>query len=398
MSVYARRVTKLGLGALALVCAACSEAPRPPNPRFWTLFDARELYAAGATPERPLATGAGIPGGLPLGSLLDADGVTLHVHPGFADGYDASYVTTEIWTGYDRVWLQPIYAPVTGWGADGRPVPLAPKGGAWIFGVGAGSGFYSPFWQIIYVDVPAETQVGALTSVRQIIDGGYRLQPGPGRTVVLAPGADVVVPPVAATVGSGWLDGAPAPFIDFGQGLFSWDEAQVIDEVPLYVFAFRGTDGTLVAPDVVPGVLAPGPPRSGLTMPPTVAGEPRYSAYWRIYRVTLPPNARVFAPDGYGGIDAALGAAGVPVVTSYAITTGVAPYLGRIAVDAIDAGNAPACFADPMAFNPEYTGRCHWLDSQVAIDTFLDPSLIERTDITVTAPVVNVRGTPVPPL
>jgi hypothetical protein len=250
---------------------------------------------------------------------------------------------------------------------------------------------------MIYVDVPAETEVGQITSVRQIIDGGYTLHPGPGRTVVFAAGTDVVAP-VGPVIGSGWLDGAPAPFIDFGQGLASWDDHEVIDEVPLYVFAFRGADGTRVAPEAVPGVMAPGPPRSGLTAPPTVAGQPRYSAYWRIYRVNLPPNARVFAPGGHGGIDAALAAAGVATVGTYDVTTGVTPYLGKIAVDPIDANNAPACFADPDRLEPGSTGSCHWLDSQVAIETFLDPSLIEETDITVTAPVVTILGNPVLPL
>jgi hypothetical protein len=114
--------------------------------------------------------------------------------------------------------------------------------------------------------------------------------------------------------------------------------------------------------------------------------------------VTLPPNARVFAPGGYGGIDAALSDAGLPTVGNYAVTTGVGPYLGKIAVDAIEADNAPGCFADPDRLEPGSTGSCHWLDSQIAIDTFLDPSLIEETDVTVTAPVVTVRGYPVPPL
>jgi hypothetical protein len=390
-------VTRVALVALAAVCAACSEAPRAATPGFWTLLDAQQLYAGGATADQALATDAGLPGGLPLGSLLDPDGVTLSVHAGFAEGYDASYVTTEIWSHYDRVWLQPFYAPVTGWDENNRPVPLAPDGAAWIFGVGPQSGFYSPFWQMIYVDVPADTQVGQLTSVRQIIDGGYTLHPGPGRTVVFAPGTDVVAP-TGPTVGSGWLDGAPAPFIDFGQGLASWDEAEVIEEVPLYVFAFRGAEGTTVAPDVVPGVMAPGPPRSGLTTPPVVNGQPRYSAYWRIYRVNLPPTARVFAPDGYGGIDATLAAAGAETVSSYPVTTGVAPYLGKVALDMIEANNAPGCFADANRLEPDSAQPCHWLDSQLAIETFVDPSLIEETDITVTAPVTTIRGTPVLPL
>jgi hypothetical protein len=398
-------VTRLGL-MVALLGVACSEAPRPANPELWTLLDARALYEGEAGPETALATEAGIPGGIPLGAMLADDGVTLTVRRAFAEGYEAGYVTTEIWSWYERVWLQPLYVPIVGWDEGGKPISLAPKGAAWVFGVGAESGFYSPFWEMIYVEVPAETTAGEVASERQILDGGYPLHPGPGRTVVLAPGTDLVVP-AGLGVGSGWLDGAPAPFIDFGQGLFSWrhagEEARVIDEIPLYVFAFHGADGTLAAPDVVPAVLAPGPPRSGLTEPPMIAGQARYSAFWRIYRVTLPLNARVFAPGDYAGIDTVLRAAGAPTVTSYGAITGAEPdakpYLGKVAVDAIDpATNAPACFADLNLLEPGSAGSCHWLDAQVAIDGLLDPSLIEPTEITVTAPVVTIRGTPVLPL
>ena len=65
---------------LVLVGAmACSEAPRPENPGLWTLLDARALYEGGAGPDKALATEAGIPGGIPLGGMLEDDGVTLTV-------------------------------------------------------------------------------------------------------------------------------------------------------------------------------------------------------------------------------------------------------------------------------------------------------------------------------
>jgi hypothetical protein len=405
-TVYARGDVRT-LGLLVLVgVVACSEATRPANPELWTLLDARALYEGGAGADTALATEAGVPGGIRLGGMLGEDGVTLSVRRAFAEGYEASYVTTEIWSWYERVWLQPLYVPIVGWGDGGKPISLAAKGAAWVFGVGAGSGFYSPFWEMIYVEVPEGTTPGEVASERQILAGGYPLHPGPGRTVALAPGTDMVVP-AGLGVGSGWIDGTPAPFVDFGQGLFSWrdagDEARVIDEVPLYVFAFHGEEGTLAAPDVVPAVLAPGPPRSGLIEPPAVAGQARYSAFWRLYRVTLPLDARVFAPGDYAGIDTALRGAGAATVISYGAITGlepdVQPYLGKVAVDAIDpATNAPACFADPNLLEPGSVGSCHWLDAQVAIDSRVDPSLIERTEITLTAPVVTVRGTPVLPL
>ena len=376
---------------------ACSEAPRPANPGLWTLLDARALYESGAGPDQALATDAGLPGGIPLGGMLGEDGVTLTVRRAFAEGYDAGYVTTEIWSWYERVWLQPLYVPIVGWDAGGKPIPLAPKGAAWVFGVGAASGFYSPFWEMIYVEVPDGT-----TGRRGCVgapDPRWRipLHPGPGRTVVLAPGTDMVVP-AGLGVGSGWLDGAPAPFIDFGQGLFSWREA---GERPGSSTSSLSTSSRSTAPTGrwprppwFPRCWRPDLPARGCPSRPSSPGNRAYSAFWRLYRVTLPLNARVFAPGGYAGIDAALRAAGAPTVTSYGAITGAEPdaqpYLGKVAVDAIDpATNAPACFADLNLLEPGSVDSCHWLDAQVAIDSLLDPSLIEPTEITVTAPVVH---------
>ena len=68
-----------------------------------------------------------------------------------------------------------MYVPVTGWsgGEAARASRAQP-----IFSVGPGSRFYSPFWQMIYVEVPrtaSATSVGA-----QILDGKYPLHPSGG--------------------------------------------------------------------------------------------------------------------------------------------------------------------------------------------------------------------------
>ena len=129
---------------LAVGLAACDE-PRPPSPELWTLFDVQALYAGGAQPTDAIATDAGLPGGIRLGSMIDSDG-TLFEHPTLTEGYESRYMTTEVWTHFDEIWVQPLYIPVIGWETGSRtPVP----GGSWIFSVGQDSLFYSPFWQVI---------------------------------------------------------------------------------------------------------------------------------------------------------------------------------------------------------------------------------------------------------
>ena len=97
----------------------------------------------------------------------------------WAESYAAAYVTTEVWAHFDRVWVQPMYVPIIGWMADGTPNRVADANGDWhpIFSVGPTSRFYSPFWQLIYVQVPEGTPDGQLTSVTQVLDGHYPLFP-----------------------------------------------------------------------------------------------------------------------------------------------------------------------------------------------------------------------------
>ena len=124
--------------------AGCSAAPRPPNPQLTTLYDVQALYAGGAAGDTAIATDAGLPGGIRIDHLIKSDGVslTLALGPAWAEGYPVAYVTTEVWAFYDRVWVQPMYVPVTGFVA-GAPQRVEDPSGLWhpIFGVGAGSGF-----------------------------------------------------------------------------------------------------------------------------------------------------------------------------------------------------------------------------------------------------------------
>jgi hypothetical protein len=383
------RVVRLASGAAVLLVVgalgAC-DVPRPPQPRLWTLYDVQGLYAKGAPGSYAVATDAGLPGGVALSTMLDpADHTSLAVQWGWAEGYAVGYTTTEVWAFFDEVWAQPMYVPVTGWsggmaqGASQQP----------IFSVGADSLFYSPFWHMIYVEVPD----GAATSVREILDGKFPLHPARGWTAALAP-ADVGLGPMSAmpsggaVMGTGWFDGAPAPFVKFPAAPFGILRDEVIEEVPIFHFVFVNDDGKWVAP-AIPSVLGTGPLYAHM---PT----PKYSAYWRVYDVVLPPSARVFAPDG-SKPDMALTDAGVkvrstaygPDVVDPANAARIADVLGRVVL-------SDACF-DSLDHVAPRLGKCLYLDSQSAIETMIAQNAIVRTDVTVTCPLVNINGAAVTP-
>jgi hypothetical protein len=389
---------------LAVGLAAC-DAPRPASPGLWTLFDVQDLYASGAQPTDAIAIDAGLPGGIKLGTMLDSSG-TLFEHPTLTEGYESRYMTTEVWTHFDEIWVQPLYIPVIGWQAGNR-TPVG--GGSWIFSVGQDSLFYSPFWQVIYVNVPDGTTVETLRSVRDVLDSGYSLHPGPGRTVSLVP---AVSPPrgTLPVPGEGWLDGQRQAFLDFGGATIEWDADGVIKETPIYVPVYRTAGGELKRLGITT-IAASGPRGSNLFAPPFVENQPRYAAYWRVFLVVIPPpnpslpatvpNVTVFAPPGGTGLYEQLMADGFPVVADYAQpikdalaqdSAAYATYEGRVSLKPLGPNGRPECFDDPTLF-PADANRagCGWLGSQNEIEMFFDASQIIRTDVTVTCPVVHSR-------
>jgi hypothetical protein len=360
------------------------------------LFDVQRLYADGLPDSHAIATDAGLPGGVTLGSMLDATAHTsLTVAPAWAEGYAAGYATTEVWTRFDEVWAQPVYIPVTGW-SGGKPQNQSPNP---IFSVGPGSLFYSPFWQMIYVEVPAD----AAKSAREIIDGKYPLHPSRGWMAALTPpdvglgaAAPAMPSPGTPTMGTGWLDGASIAFVKFPAAAVGIGADAVVEEVPIFHFVFVKDDGSWAAP-AIPTVLGTGPLHSN-TLPPTDnAGVPTggYSAYWRVYVVVVPFTARVFAPPASPTAQA-LEDAGVPSVaaTMYGdiLSTATADELGdrygRIVLD-------ETCLTTVADSKPRF-GSCRYLDSQLAIEAAVPKNLIVRTDVTVTCPLVTVNGNPVP--
>jgi len=389
---------------LVVGLAACDE-PRPAAPKLWTLFDVQALYAGGKQPTNAIAADAGLPGGIRLGTMMDNYG-TLFEHPTLTEGYESLYMTTEVWTHFDEIWVQPLYIPVVGW-QTGNRTPV--MGGSWIFSVGQDSLFYSPFWQVIYVNVPDDTTKETLRSVRDVLDSGYSLHPGPGRTVSLVP---AVMPPrgTLPVKGEGWLDGQRLAFLDFGGATIEWDADGVIKETPIYVPVYRTAAGELKRLGITT-IAASGPRGSNTFAPPFVENQPRYAAYWRVFLVVIPPpkpslpataaNVTVFAPPGGTGLYEQLMADGFPVVADYAQAIkdalaadnkSYATYEGRVSLKPWGPNARPDCFDDPALFpaDPNKAG-CGWLASQNEIEMYFDASQIIRTDVTVTCPVVNSR-------
>ena len=388
---------------LAVGLAACDDEPRPATPRLWTLFDVQELYA-GAAPPEAIATDAGLPGGIKLSTMIDSGG-TLFEHPTLTEGYESLYMTTEVWTHFDEIWVQPLYIPVVGW-QTGNRTPV--MGGSWIFSVGQDSLFYSPFWQVIYVNVPDDTTRETLRSVRDVLDSGYSLHPGPGRTVSLVPAVNAPRGTLPVK-GEGWLDGQRQAFLDFGGATIEWDADGVIKETPIYVPVYRTAAGELKRLGITT-IAASGPQHSNVFSPPFVENQPRYAAYWRVFLVVIPPpkaslpatapNVTVFAPPGGTGLYEQLMADGFPVVDyaepikeAVAADPGVyATYEGRVSLKPWGPNARPECFDDPTLYpaDPNKAG-CGWLGSQNDIELYFDASQIIRTDVTVTCPVVNSR-------
>jgi hypothetical protein len=364
---------------------ACSQAPAPPAAQLFTLADVEALYTAGAPPTQPLAADQSLPGGIQIGHILDS-GALFH-RPAIADQYNVTYATTEVWSGYAQVWMQPMYVPVTGW-IDGVPQKVLDADSAWhpVFSVGPESGFYSPFWQAIYFTVPPGTTTATYTTAKQILDAGFPLVPREGWTIPIVP-TDVAMQASDLKTGTGWVDGAKVSFLNFGERLFNWDPAtNVVDETPLFVMVTRDASGNLAVP-YLPTVGGTGPLGTNAGMAPQYGGEPTYPSYWRLYTVEIPATARVFA-DAY--LQQALAAAGFPDLGIPLLPGYSEQYLGWVVL------NPDCTIADPTS---TADGACRYLDSQADVEGNIDPGAIQPTDVTVTCPFLSYQdGIPLVPI
>lgn len=408
-----------GLLAALVVGAGCGLPAKPERPNLLTLT-ALEALADSMNPDATFAEDSGVTGGLRVRDYVTKDdaGYHLTLRDTWTEAYRSAYVTAELWTGFDEVWVQPVYVPITGF-VDGVPTKLVDPGkGSWspIFSVGADSAFYSPFWQVHYFQVPDGTDPASFTSARQVIDSGLSLIKGPARVMSLVPG-EVVLPKTATdssqkiggpqSVGTGYFDGKPVRFLDFGANTFSWSGELEVDETPLFVFLYRDADGNLARTNL-PTVAGTGPLYAN--RPAHVAnGVPYYGAFWRLYTVVLPAKARIFAPpkfflDESADFPPALVAGTYGSTITDADKQDVSQWLGRVTLNALPAadGSTKSCFdsydqLDTNTVGSTIPDRCQWLDSQPAIELAVPADAIKKTDILVTCPFVSYHDVAVTP-
>jgi hypothetical protein len=418
-----RRVwtTATFLALLALLAAAACDLPK--GKAAPQLFSLAELEALADGKQETFVPDHGVPGGLPVADYVtsDAAGYHLRLRNTWTEAYRSAYVTTEIWTGFDQVWVQPVYVPITGF-VNGVVQKLKGDDMLWhpIFTVGPGSKFYSPFWQVFYFQVPDGTSPTQYTSARQVLDSGLLLEPIQGRVMALVPG-DVVSTAMekaavdqsvgGPTPGHGWLDGRDAPFLDFGPDTFRWNDDLVVEETPLFVLVTRDADGALERLNV-PTVAGTGPLYANRPVLVADLEYPHYGSYWRLYTVEVPPTARIFAPpallgelgaiaDGDGPPPELVGGPYGDTIMNAPSPTIFEPWLGRVALNVLPApGKIVGCFntIDQLdTLGAQLSDSCKWLDSQPAIEQAIAPELIQKTDITVTCPFVSYHDMPVTP-
>jgi len=352
------------------------------------------------------------PAGLPCNYFVNA-GVTgndvLQFKLAFSEGQPMGYITTDFWANYPEIWLEPMYILVTAWNAD-LPAnnrlknPDTMKATGPIFSIGPQSAFYSPFWQVFYVEVPAGTPPTRYTSAKQLFDDHLVMHQGPNRFASIGPGnlflpsADDISMIVqllgASPIGdyllkgigdlpnvllasqslTGWLDGASVSYVDFGPDNFDVGAGQVIQDVPLFLFKHYDDNGNLTLAGA-PNVGGVAPLFSHLPGRLSESGRPQFGALWRLHVVTLPPTAGVFQQtDALAAIDRGADAA---VMKAKVL---------RVALKS-------SCFMDLAAD----TDTCVWLDSQRAIEDNLGDKAIARTDLQPACPFVMFNGTAVPP-
>jgi hypothetical protein len=316
----------------------------------------------------------------------------------FLEGKPAAYVATDFWYDRDEVWVQPVWIPVTAWDPQRPFAHVIPKSN-WIFSVGPGSAFYSPYWRFEFVEVPEDTQPNQLRSAADVLNASKGIHDGalwifsllPLDVRVSAPaGADPVRPLngdalMPVKLRQGWVEGQLWGVFDYGLDLFTTHGADVVDETPIYRFVTALPDGG-EDPIDVPEVGGVGAPYSGAG-PKLQDGAPTFGGLWRLYDVALPSSAAVFVPPSLPEMRQRLTAQGAVQVPELPDAVGSDPRAGdyalRVAVDG-------ACF------DGGFPDGCTWLDSQAALEAAIPEASILATDVTTTCPILEYLGQPVP--
>jgi hypothetical protein len=382
------------LAQLSMMVAACGSGTKS-DLRLWTMTDLQTQFELGEQ-MRPYSN----PGGLVYNYFVGRDAQQneiLQLKLSFSQGQPAAYITTDFWSGYEKIWVQPMYILVTAWD-DAAPLSHQLPGSWAIMSVGPGSGFYSPYWKIVYVEVRPGTAPDHYTSERQLFEDGLPMHEGPNRfgsvqpDGLSAPGLDAVTPVlrdyvavdathsqddilagVAASPRSlpGWIDGVEVPYLDFGVDGFTADSAAVVRDIPLFTFRHRDQFGNLMPVDTAANVGGIAPPFSGGPEQVSGAGRPLFGGLWRLYTVEIPGDALELTDDQR---------------TRHGLGDEWRPYVHRVALQ------GQTCFqsAGPAS------AACVWLDSQAQIETWVSPEAIVRTPLEPACPFVMWEGRAVP--
>lgn len=403
---------KRSIGLLIALSAlsACTNPPSTPGSFFPTDAVADISRDGGTLPgnqgARDLVTpkGANIPQRSPpfqaTATVADgSDGDGINVIASFAEGEPAAYLAPEMWSGWAPVWVQPLYVLVTAW-VPSDPLSKFLPGSKPIFAVDTTSTFYSPFWRVEFVVVPASTNPTSLTSAKQLLDGGFARHRGPFKVCTLSKrkysvstsaAGPAVRPLDGSTIGpvlfgDGFVDGESWQVADFGTDGFTVDANDIVEEVPMLVPSRRDATGA-VTPLGLPTVLGVGPLFSGRrALAPR--NRPSFGSWWRLVRWEVPASAAVLVTPDLTALKERFVGRGLKVpdlAPEVAARPDIKKYLLRIALDG-------ACFQDAVGF----PGSCSWLDSQARVEAALSQQSFHPQPEVANRPMVQFLGQPVP--
>ena len=397
---------------LGPVLLGCGEAPSgAPPTALLTLSALRAAYDV--APDTPVGPGlsAVFKGGFPPSYFLGAPD-QVRIAPAYTEGQQTAYITTDIWVNFPVVWSQALYVFVSVWNPQapelGR-LPIPP-----VMAVGEKSAFWTPFWRVYYVQVPADTPTDRYRTVRDVLatDPPLPMFRGPSAVLSLTPpggmvptdpatlvlpelrSADKVGLPPLRTV---WVDGQDQPrqALDFGIDRFEQNSEYEILDQPLFFFFTLGADGTWQPLLDIPRVGGTGPQFEN--RPPIAPGNhPLYGSFWRLWAVFLPAGAKVFVPPHrVAEWQAVVGAkTALPIATfpQGAAAASLAP--AEMDAHAFKVLLDETCLAG--ATDAASLAACPFLDSQTQLERLL-PSALFPSEVLVACPFVSHAGAPVPP-
>ncbi|MFN0062103.1 MAG: hypothetical protein ACKVPX_06280 [Myxococcaceae bacterium] len=351
-----------------------------------------------------------------LPTLQHADGDGINVMPAFSESGVAAYIVMEVWKDVPKVWVQPWWVFVTEWnpvqpGSRRVPDSLA------LIHVGTESYFYSPFWEILYAVVPPDSAADRYRRSSDMFSDNLPIYPASqiyaplaAKTWTVASVSTAASPvrPFSANQQVGklrnvndiWLEGEVVPYVSLGSSGFTWDDKDVVPEVPL--FMFTRADGETPAPEL-PAVIGTGPLGSNTPANLNPTGLPMFGGLTRLYTIRVPNNFGLFVPPGNDGLRTTLTTTtGVPMPAVHSDfndglggqsnNVPLAPYALRIAAD-------PECFsqsavttttasAAPLTVavvlqdkRNRFPDSCNFLDSQRQVESRLLSGSITRHEL-----------------